>query len=95
MTKCDYVHTIRKVDGVDVLLIEDMDLGRMSVTNDIENVLSELKDLYRGLPKIIIYRDSEGIWDGVNNNGEWVNFYMLNTQDTEVAIEKAIKLISA
>ena len=89
MVRCDYVHTIRKVDGVDVLLIEDMDLGRMSVTNDIENVLSELEDLYRGLPEIIIYRDSEGIWDGVNNNGVSVNFYMLNTPDTEDAIEKA------
>jgi hypothetical protein len=56
-----------KIDQ-DFLLIEDLDTGNKSVTNDIENVIN---DIYHEIGEKIknykvIYKDSHGIWDGVN-----------------------------
>jgi hypothetical protein len=49
------------------LKIIDLDLGGTSVTNDIEDVLTQIR-LSEGdtiLNKDIIYRDSDGNWDSV------------------------------
>lgn len=49
-----------------VICLEDKNLGNVSVTNDIENVVKDCRDygfLTYGYP--IIYRDSEGQWTGV------------------------------
>lgn len=68
----------------------------MSVTNNIENVLSEIRDEMgeKITDATIIYRDSEGIWDGVIP--EWtidrcssVRFYYIG----ETSLVKAIKKI--
>lgn len=85
-----------------VLVIEDKNLGRMSVTNDIENVIDDIiaEQLTLGLcgfvlgraPQVVIYRDSDGQYDGVR----WdlfrlgVNvFYSLSSRDETEAVEKA------
>ena len=62
--KSDY--TSRFIGGV--LVIEDLNLGRMSVTNNIENILEEISiELNDGFTQNtkIIYRDSDGMWDGI------------------------------
>lgn len=80
-------------DGI--LVIEDLNLGRMSVTNNAEGVINEiysqigaqLHNLY------IIYKDSEGIWDqlvpswGVNECVE-VSFKHIGETNLETAIIK-------
>ena len=79
-----------------ILTIEDLNMGRMSVTNNIVNILSEIKQQIGN--KIheakIIYRDSEMIWDGVE--AEWtvggcaeVRFYHIG----EIKITEALKKI--
>jgi hypothetical protein len=49
----------------DVLVIEDLNLGRMSVTNNAEDVISEIRTSTdrRLTEHFIIYKDSEGVWD--------------------------------
>lgn len=56
--------------GRTLLIITDLNKpGARSVTNDIENVLAECLQTYgRNLPARIIYRDSEGVWDGIKHN---------------------------
>lgn len=51
-----------------VIAIVDLNLGRKSVTNNIENVLDEISTKeHLIVPNyIIIYKDSEGRWDGYN-----------------------------
>jgi hypothetical protein len=68
-----YSYVIRKVDGQKFIMIEDeCQPGEAvrSVTNDIENVIEDIRDLEGIRKKImdykIIYKDSEGIWDGVD-----------------------------
>jgi hypothetical protein len=49
----------------DILVIEDLNLGRMSVTNNAEGVISEIRTSTdrRLTEHFIIYKDSEGVWD--------------------------------
>ena len=37
--KADFIHELTQYNGFDVIRIEDLDLGNISVTNDIENVV--------------------------------------------------------
>ena len=54
----------------DTIVIIDLDRGGRSVTNDIEAVLATLDDQLGGLgDRPVIYRDSEGLWDGVLHSG--------------------------
>lgn len=81
-----------------ILFIEDLNLGRMSVTNNMENVLSEIRDKIgeKIIGAKIIYKDSEGFWDGVIP--EWtikeclnVRFYYIGEISLIKAIDKMIK----
>lgn len=50
----------------DVLVLFDRDCGTMSLTNDMERVLLEVSEqLGDRMPAIVIYRDSQGIYDRV------------------------------
>jgi len=59
------------VDFREAIVIEiiDLNLGNMSVTNDVENVLIEISERFQeGNPlaeSAVIYRDSEGLWDEI------------------------------
>lgn len=82
----------------DILFIEDLNLGGMPVTNNIESILSVLRDKIgeKITDAKIIYRDSEGIWNGVIP--EWtvggcsgVRFYYIGETYLEKAINKIIR----
>ena len=71
--KSDYQY---QIDGR-VLFIMDLDCGRKSVTNDIENVLADITEKENtSMDNFdIIYRDSDGNIDGVyTKNGEYSSF---------------------
>jgi hypothetical protein len=78
-----------------MLAITDLNRpGCRSVTNDIEAVLAELTQQYgMDLPVTIIYRDTEGMWDGIAHlHGTFRGFYPIREVDRERAIAKAKKL---
>jgi len=88
MKRCDYTYL---VDG-NVLFIEDLNMGRMSVTNGIEDVLEEIsKDLdSNGMRALrehhVIYRDSDGMIDGVKtSDGKYMRFYHIQETDLHAA----------
>lgn len=66
MSKSDYHYQIRDYAGRNIIIIEGLNFGRMSVTNNIENVVEEIGKIEKITPTefMIVYRDSEGIWDG-------------------------------
>jgi hypothetical protein len=80
--RADYSYDI--VD--DFLIIEDLNLGRMSVTNCIEDVVEEISKTLNVDPVNwkIIYRDSDGIWDGWNHAN--YKFISLNEKSLTQAI---------
>lgn len=55
-----------------MLLIIDQNLGNMSVTNCIEDVVEEIcqREMKDPTSLRIAYRDSEGIWDGWNHQSQ-------------------------
>ena len=79
----------------DILHIEDLNYGGKSVTNNIENVINEIKEMIGDKIKKchIIYKDSEGIWDGIKplwgiNKCVEVDFYHIGETEFELALEK-------
>ncbi|MFT3679819.1 MAG: hypothetical protein QM791_06130 [Ferruginibacter sp.] len=66
MSKADYTHSIEKFQGFNAIVIEDLDLGNKSVTNDIENVVEDIAVMEKIKPAehVILYNDSQGWWDG-------------------------------
>lgn len=75
MSKSDFTYTIRKIKDQPFIMIEDLNRGRMSVTNNIGNVLDEIsaKERINPVEHNIVYKDSEGIWNGyVFSTGQFV-----------------------
>ncbi len=75
MARADYIHKIIQCAGRNVIVIEDLDLGSTSVTNDIENVVNEIAKMEKIDPAdhMIVYKDSDGTWDGWNHpNGQFI-----------------------
>lgn len=64
--RSDFSYEIRQIKGKPFIMIEDLNHGRMSVTNDIENVIEYIcnKENINPVEHYIIYKDSDGIWDG-------------------------------
>lgn len=87
-----------KIDG-GIVAIEDLDNG-MSVTNDMENVLNdireELSDPANVVNKLnncrIMYRDSAGIWDGVKVVNGSVVFLPIQEKNYHAAKEKLLAI---
>ena len=76
-----------------ILWIKDEGTHERSVTNDIDNILEDIRretgeDLNR---YVIIYRDSMSIWDGITLKGSSVGFYSLNEKEYKQAKEKALE----
>lgn len=85
-----------------VIQIVDLDLGNMSVTNDIENILLEISGQ---LPEdnaleenAVIYRDSTGAWDEVvlDQVGNFRKFAALPRGRcfTELQAEAVVRLVA-
>ena len=89
--RADYTYT---VEG-SVIAIIDLDQGSKSVTNDIGNVLDDIRAEIGDLAGYaVIYRDSMGRWDGVRLIGSSVEFYALNETDGEQAAARLLHLLS-
>ena len=88
MAKADYSHKLHCNEDVEVygISIIDLNLGGMSVTNNIEEVVEEICGRFLIDPNsvIIVYRDSDGRWDGWNNSTK--DFIALNGKDSEDSI---------
>lgn len=73
MVNCDYAYGIEN----GVVKIVDLDMGKTSVTNDAENVLTEINSIEYIEDRRIVYRDSTGQWDEIvpvwNTKGVCVN----------------------
>lgn len=91
MSKSNYNYHIKGIGGHNVIAIEDLNQGGMSVTNNIENVVDEICHKENIFPRgyIIIYKDSEGFWDGWDYNKQ--DFIVLHVKDMETAIELYIR----
>ena len=48
-----------------VVFIRDLNLGRISVTNDAEEVHTDCQELYGNPDCRVVYQDSEGNWDEI------------------------------
>jgi hypothetical protein len=92
MARADYLHRIDTVKGIPTILIEDLDLGRMTVTNNIEEVVEEIARMEKIDPKdyVIVYQDSEGVWDGYRVDKRM--FVSLAADDPEEAVSTYINL---
>lgn len=90
MSRSDYNWEVIKYGEQDVLCIIDEDRGRMSVTNDIENVTAEIeKELTlqgKSLPTLIVYRDSEHLWDAWSTKKQ--DFILLSADSQDTAVER-------
>jgi hypothetical protein len=92
MARSDYRYGIELYKSRKVLVIEDLNLGRVTVTNDIENVVEEIagKERINPVEHMIVYRDSAGIWDGYNFSTR--QFEMLQKHSWKEAAELYIEL---
>lgn len=66
MSKAVYGYEIKDYAGRNCIIIVDEGKSEKTVTNDIENVVSEIcrAENIEAHHFMIIYRDSEGMWDG-------------------------------
>lgn len=89
--RSDFTYHTREAGGTSVLVIIDLDRGGMSVTNNIEAVVksiaAELSEQTIKTP--IIYRDSEGIYDGIDGTYLDNPFYSIGTTDEQAAAYEA------
>lgn len=92
--RSDFDFHLRTVDGRNIIVIEDLDAGGMSVTNNIEVIVAEAAGQLGADPDtaLIVYRDSNGTYDGVRaaiGDGRY-GFYHLGQQDEDAAIKAAL-----
>lgn len=89
-----YWHVVN-TSGPSILSITDCGFGpALSVTNDMENVLKALGERMYLNDMLIIYCDSEGIWDGVwlvETHPRGFDFYSLGERTEHLAIGHALR----
>jgi hypothetical protein len=68
------------------------DYQNRSVTNDVENVLRKIEHYHQGSIAAckIMYRDSEGMWDGIQWDGKRASFFALRETVEERAHNKLL-----
>jgi hypothetical protein len=87
-THADFTYSL----SGNVISIVDLNLGNRSLTNDIESVLRKIEHYHQGsiVGFNIMYRDSEGVWDGINWDGEHASFFALRETEEGRAREKLL-----
>lgn len=86
MSKCKYSWELGNLRGFKFLILRDQYFGNsMSLTNGIEDVYEELNTL-KNLPVRVVYRDTEGNWDGWNPITN--RFIILNASSSVDAMDK-------
>ena len=90
MKRADYTYKVATCAGRHVIIIEDLNRGNISVTNDIENVVKEISLVEHLNPAnyIIVFKDSMGGWDAWDNKNQ--QFIPLSETDYRDAIDKYI-----
>lgn len=66
MSQSDYTYTITNFRGKGIIVVQDLNRGNKSVTNNIENVVDEIsiKEKIADPEKfIIVFKDSTAVWD--------------------------------
>lgn len=78
-------YTYRKAERV--VYINDLNMGGMSVTNDIENIIDNIciKENIDKLHYVWIYNDSEGVWDGFDPSTN--SFYFIGASDIKDTLD--------
>lgn len=72
-----------------VVVVEDRGLGGLSVTNGAERVVADILAVFPALPaRPVVYRDSEGRWDGlrVTPEGRFGGFYAIGAASRDEAL---------
>lgn len=93
--RSDYAYHFVEFDGVKVLVIIDLDQGGMTVTNNVENVVMAIADEVGEdiLNQPIVYRDSQGIFDGIDGAQLYrYPFYPIGAKDRDAAVRQAIEM---
>lgn len=92
MARADFTHEITSYNGFPVLKIEDLDLGNMSVTNNIEEVVRDVEVMEKIDAKnyVIIYKDSDDMWDGWDAVKQ--SYVPLQKTNYTAAVERYIQL---
>ena len=89
--RADYTYTVTG----NVIAIIDLDQGGKSVTNDMEDVLNDIRIEIGDLSGYsVIYRDSMGRWDGVRLERSVVAFYSLNETDPKQASDRLLHILT-
>jgi hypothetical protein len=90
LTEAEFSYTVDQ----DVIKVVDLNLGSNSITNDAERVLRKIEQWQPGLIARcrIIYRDSRGIWDGMEWDGQEVRFFPIRETDERAAERKLRQL---
>jgi hypothetical protein len=84
MKNCNYSYNISDLH----IAIADLNRGGTSVTNCIEDVVTEIAEINSINPNTlkIVYRDSEGVWDGWDNKKQ--EFILIGETSEKGALEK-------
>jgi len=79
----------------DVVVISDPADGSPSVTSAIDSVLAQVYAQNPDAPRVVLYRDASGTYDGVavDEDGQFQNFYPIQTKDREHAVAVAVAFI--
>jgi hypothetical protein len=90
-SRSDYSYAFKTCNQYMFLCIRDLNFGRMSVTNNIENIIEEIRqDNPEMLFDVVVYRDSDETWDAFHKG----DFHFLGQNDTDAAITAAyLKLV--
>lgn len=91
MSITNYKHEITDFAGRRCLIIEDLNQGGRSLTNSIEEVVTEICVFAKEDPcdLMIVYKDSEGVWDGWDHRNK--EFVALTCENQWHAIRRYIK----
>ena len=86
VTQADFTYSITP----STISITDTGRGARAVTNDIEAVLRKIEYWHQGSITgfKIMYRDENGVWDGIQWNGHGASFFALGETDEGKATEK-------
>lgn len=88
--KCSYTYSVVRHRGYLILVLVDANDGSLSLTNGIEDVIDELRLNLIPFPDFVIYKDTDGAWDGWDYKGNDFIFIFLNTDEKEDALDKIV-----
>jgi len=68
-------YSVRRITDDYIYIVDDCGTHSKSVTNDVENVLSYLSEMYKLGNRRLFYRDSDGVIDEIlHDNGKFITF---------------------